>query len=88
MITHLVDVPPDLVRDNDDAPAPGRLLIVAGCPGCRTGRRFAVPAGRWLIDHDHDHDDRQWTLHRTGDAPRPEVDEVAALAGAIAGAAW
>lgn len=84
---YLLDVTPDLLARNDDAPAPGRLLVVCGCTICRSTHRFGLLGGRWAIEHTHD---GVWTAHLADTAqPAPEspprpVRDVDALAGHLA----
>jgi hypothetical protein len=75
-IRHVLDVGPWLLAGNDDAPAPGRVLVVAGCAGCELGARFALWAGVWHVEHDHG---RPWTAHLValGD-PAPVIGQASA----------
>lgn len=52
-VEHLVDVDRWMTEHNDDAPLPGRVLVVAACAGCEHGRRLALPPGRWTVAHNH-----------------------------------
>lgn len=85
-VRHVLDVTPDLLARNDDAPAPGRLLVRCGCPICRRGERFALAAGRWAIEHRHGDG---WTAQPLAAAPDPssEVQALAVLAEELAQAA-
>lgn len=67
-IRHVVDVAPWLLAHNDDAPAPGRVLVHAGCAGCGRVARMALWAGTWAVEHDHGAD---WTAHLLTLAPGP-----------------
>lgn len=96
-VRHVVDVDPWLLHANDDAPTPGRVLLIAGCAGCELGARMALWPGRWHVEHEHG---RPWTAHLVrlsspGDPPLPPavlrgapptVDEARLLADSFADA--
>lgn len=69
-IRHLINVEPWLLAGNDDAPDPGRVLIIAGCAGCELRARLTLWAGRWSLEHDHG---RPWTAHLIAIAPESEL---------------
>lgn len=56
-----IDVHPAFLRRNEDAPRPGRILVIAICPACGQPRRYMLAAGRWLLEHDHRQ--RAWSAH-------------------------
>lgn len=67
-VEHLVDVAAWMTEANDDAPLPGRVLIIASCAGCETGRRLALPRGRWVVVHQHGH---PWAALPAAPPPKP-----------------
>lgn len=52
-VRHVVDVEGWMLAGNDDAPAPGRVLVLAGCGACGEGRRMLLWPGRWSVEHTH-----------------------------------
>jgi hypothetical protein len=81
-VRHVLDVTPDLLARNDDAPAPGALLVLAGCPICNRRRRWALHQGRWAIEHLHGGD---WTaLPLPADGQEAGRVDVGALAAGMA----
>jgi hypothetical protein len=59
-VEHVVDVDPWMLKANDDAPAAGRVQLLAGCGACNQGTAIQLPAGRWVLEHNHG---QPWTAH-------------------------